>query len=281
MSESQAGPRRWLSALVLGAAVLACYRPTIQDGGLLCDLTVVDESFQCPEGFKCAADNHCWRDPTKVKGDGGDGKPACQLPFVTPLCADPPAAGQACNPACQTGCECGRCNVVGGVPTCVAPGGIKLGEVCKLGAEDNCAPGLYCQREGCGNELGRCYRHCTKNDQCTGSVCSFTIDATAFKLCEVAPQTCDPLNDTGCPSPALHCYITSGDQTLCDCARNATGKGLTGDPCVFYSDCAPGYVCFRSAGEEPKCRAACLIATPACGAGEACTGGTKYGHCGG
>lgn len=266
-----------LLVVAFAAQAGGCYRPNIKDGSIRCDKTF-EEDFQCPEGFRCAVDDHCWRDPTQVKPDGG--KPMCTLPKVTALCADPPAAGQACNPTCQTGCECGRCNVVAGVPTCVAPGAVKLGDVCKVGAQDDCAPGLYCAKEACGDNLGRCYRHCTTSDQCTGSVCSFSIEATAFKLCEVAPQACDPVKDMGCPSASLHCYITSGDQTLCDCARNGT-KGMAGDPCVFYSDCAPGFVCFQSAGEEPKCRAACNIAAPVCGAGEACTGGTKYGHCGG
>jgi hypothetical protein len=171
---------------------------------------------------------------------------------------------------------------VNGVPTCVAPGTVKQGEICEPGAKDNCAPGFYCQKESCGMSVGRCYRHCTKNDQCSGSICAFAIEGTdAFKVCEVSPQTCDPVADTGCPSSALHCYITSGDQTLCDCARNAPNKGVTGDPCVFYSDCAPGYVCFRNAGDDkPTCQRACNIASPVCATDETCSGGTKLGHCG-
>ena len=34
-----------------------------------------------------------------------------------------------------------------------------MGELCALGADD-CAPGLACLREACGNDLGRCYRFC-------------------------------------------------------------------------------------------------------------------------
>jgi hypothetical protein len=260
--------------MVVGAVSGGCYRPTIQDGGLRC------EDGLCPDGFECAVDNHCWRDPTSVKPDGG--KPQCTaaLPMVTPLCADQPAPGQACNPACQTGCDCGRCSVVNGVPTCVAPGTVKQGEICTPGA-DNCAPGFYCQRESCGNGLGRCYRHCTKNDQCNGSICSFAIEGTDLKVCEVSLQTCNPVKDTGCPNPVLHCYITSGDSTLCDCARNPPNGGTDGAPCVIYSDCAPGFVCFRNASEGAKCRPACDVAAPACAAGLSCTGGQTYGHCGG
>lgn len=260
--------------VVLGAPSISCYKPTIQDGGFIC------LDGLCPEGFVCASDNHCWRDPASVPMVDAGMEPTCSFPTVTPLCSDPPAPGQACNPSCQTGCDCGRCNVVGGVPKCVAPGTVKQGELCKLGAEDNCAPGFYCQKEACGNNLGRCYRHCTKSDQCGGSICGFAIEGTPFNVCEVSLQTCDPINDTGCPSSSLHCYITSGDMTLCDCARNAPNKGVAGDPCVFYSDCAPGFVCFRNALETAKCRPACTIVSPACAAGDSCSGGTKYGHCG-
>jgi hypothetical protein len=89
------------------------------------------------------------------------------------------------------------------------------------------------------------------------------------------------VSDTGCPNAALHCYITSGNTTLCDCANNMPGKGLAGDPCNIYSDCAPMHVCFRNAGDEPRCHLACNVATPMCTpATAACTGGSKYGHCG-
>jgi hypothetical protein len=97
------------------------------------------------------------------------------------VCTDLPAAGQACNPACQTGCDCGRCNVVNGVPKCVPSGSVKLGEICKFGNDDNCAPGLICLQEACGNGLGRCYRHCARSDQCAGSICQFQIEGTEFK----------------------------------------------------------------------------------------------------
>src|SRR5215468_3815883 len=90
-----------LAALVSGS----CYNPSILDGGFIC----ADAGKVCPDGFVCdPADNHCRRKP----GASADGGPSeCSVPKVDPLCADLPAAGQACNPACQNGCDCGRCNV--------------------------------------------------------------------------------------------------------------------------------------------------------------------------
>jgi hypothetical protein len=159
---------------------------------------------------------------------------------------------------------------------------VKLGEVCKPGKDDNCAPGLFCLQEMCGNGLGRCYRHCSTAAQCPGSICQFQIPGTTFKVCDLPGQTCDPVADVGCPDPALHCYITSGDQTLCDCANNTPGKGMSGDACILYSDCAPGYVCAKDFGEASyTCHLACNKAAPSClPASATCTGGTKYGHCG-
>ena len=92
--------------------------------------------------------------------DGG-GEPMCTTP--TPLCADGPAAGARRAARRASGAaRAGRCNVVDGKPACVPLGRSKLGDVCNANA-DNCAPGLICLLETCGNGLARCYQHCTKD----------------------------------------------------------------------------------------------------------------------
>jgi hypothetical protein len=283
-----------LAVVVVMAAAGGCYKPSILDGGFLC----APSGKPCPDGFQCGADQHCSVMPLLSVPDGGtdalkpDTAPTCSEPPVTALCDTGPAAGQACNPTCQKGCACGRCNVVGSTPACVPVGAVQLGELCTYGS-DNCAAGLICLREqdGCGNPvIARCYRHCTTDAQCPGSFCQIPIlDAqkndTGFKTCDVPPRDCDPVNNTGCPSAALNCYFTSLNQTLCDCP---TGTGKNGDVCAVYSDCAPGFVCISLSGSAgvagPHCHFECKVGVANnCPAGSTCmttATSAKYGYCG-
>ena len=188
----------------------------------------------------------------------------CSAAPVTALCAGAAAAGDACSPACQTGCACGRCNVVGDAPACVPSGTVQLGEICTPGDADNCAPGLICLTETCGNGLARCYRHCTDDSQCGSTICTIYIDdpsgkQTKYKTCDVPPRACDPIANSGCPDPAFNCYLTSASMTLCDCPANPP-LGKYGAACMIYSECAPGFVCIANVGivsPVPRCHFAC------------------------
>jgi hypothetical protein len=270
-----------------------CYRPNITDGGYVC----APVTRACPDGFRCGDDNHCSVNPvivtppqdsgmetmTMMTDAGGDGS----MCVPKPLCQDPPAPGDVCSPSCQTGCGCDRCNVVNGKPTCVSGGKIKLGEVCTPGKIDNCAPGLFCRTEPCGNGLARCYRHCTGNDQCDGSACTIMISgdsgaATPYFTCDIPASTCDPVANTGCPDPALNCYLTSANQRLCDCPAAAAGQNSA--PCTFYNDCAPGFVCIAlGVGAAPRCHFACSVAHVSCTVAEpkcvASGTGAQFGYC--
>lgn len=267
------------AVLVAAAALAGCYKPTIADGGFKC----ATSGKRCPDDFTCGTDLLCHRQGS-TQSDAGQ----CTSPPVTPSCQDPPAAGQGCNPSCQTGCACGRCNVVGNQATCTPPGPKVLGETCDPG-NDNCAAGFICLQEACGNRLGRCYEHCSRADQCSGmTMCQIPIldtagNDTGFLACDLATQDCDPVNDTGCPDPALKCYLTSASQTLCDCP-NPTKQGALGDPCTIYNECAPGYVCIAGVGglQGPHCQPACNVMTPVCPTARRCvaTSGAKYGYCG-
>jgi hypothetical protein len=184
--------------------------------------------------------------------------------------------------------------VVDGTPTCVAAGTVQLGDVCDANA-DNCAPGLICLLEMCGNGLARCYRHCTSNDQCGGSACTIPIDnnagaATGFMTCDVPPRDCDPLavGASGCPDPALNCYLTNASETLCDCPSNPGKQGMNNDPCTIYNDCASGFICIALGQQTaPRCHFVCDIAQPSCpsngdGGMQTCMPagpGAKYGYC--
>jgi hypothetical protein len=200
---------------------------------------------------------------------------------VTALCSAAPASGAACNPTCQTGCACGRCTVVGDEAACIPAGTVQLGQVCRH-SDDNCVPGLICLLEACGNGLARCYRHCTDDSQCQNTICTIPIEDsqgadTTFKTCDVPPQACDPVNNTGCPDQALNCYLTSDNLTLCDCPSNPdpTKLGMNKATCTIYSDCAPGFVCIANVGglDGPHCHFACSVANPSCPNTTAADGG--------
>jgi hypothetical protein len=288
------------------AAVLAvslsssgCFKPNIKDGGLVC----APSGKACPDGYKCGADNFCELMPVTTPpqhdagmetgadvhqdaGEGGDG--AC-VP-VTPLCADGPAAGEACSPSCQRGCPCGqRCNVIDGKPACVATGTVKLGDLCNPNA-DNCAAGLICLLETCGNGLARCYQHCTKDQQCSGTACTINIEdtngtATKYFTCDVPPRACNPVDGGGCPSLSFNCYLTSANQTLCDCP--AAKQGKNNDGCSLYNECAPGFICISGVDGQttPHCHFVCDVSQGAKGCTSAepvCTPsvvGAKFGYC--
>jgi len=266
-----------LAALALAGALGAgCYNPKIQDGGLVCAVT--DGGLRCPDGFQCSVvDNHCYR----------SGGPCAK---AASLCQDPPRAGGACSPACQNGCECGRCNVSGTAAVCMPfIGPNKLGEVCSPDRDD-CGPGLICLLEACGNRLARCYRHCDTAAECaSGVACETPILTSAgadtgFLTCDLAPQDCDPTATTaaatGCPGGALGCYVGQAGATFCDCPARALREN---DACSAFNDCAPGLVCAAGAGGSGmRCRQACLVASPVCPGNQRCVAGAgKYGYCGG
>jgi hypothetical protein len=269
-----AGSLRAFGALAGAAvAVAGCYNPNITDGGFLCGGG--DGGTRCPEGFTCNLNDHrCYK----------SGETTCSTQ-VTPLCQDPPKVGATCNPACQTGCACGRCNIEGSAPVCAASVGTKtLGQTCSP-TNDDCQPGLICLLEGCGTQLGRCYQHCTSTGQChAGTACSIPIlngaaVDTGYRACDLAPQDCDPIGKTGCPNAALTCYLDSAGATLCDCPnRTVAADGA----CSVFNDCAAGLVCVTPAGATTaRCRPICLQSGQGgCPNGRRCIAdGARYGYC--
>jgi hypothetical protein len=260
--------RKALLALAVVASA-ACYRPNIVNGGLFCS-----DAGTCPEGFVCnSIDGRCY------KPDAG---PSCTdaKPHVTALCADEPATGSLCNPACQRGCTCGQCTVVAGadggvgVAQCASIGTKAEGNLCNLAADD-CAPGFVCFRENCGTNLGRCRKFCRMDQDCPTSVYC-TISSGPATVCEDVPsQTCDPVLGTGCPDP-LVCYVR-GVQTSCECP----GMVPNGSTCTSDTSCSPGSRCVR-VGTDVLCRPVCALS-----GGNTCLPptsclpiGLQYGYCG-
>jgi hypothetical protein len=251
---------------IAGFLAIGCYRPNVLSGGLVC--AVGEDGGVCPDGFHCSKiDNHCY------SGDGGPEVTVCTdaSPTLFSVCNDPPPSGSECNPACQTGCTCGRCTVSGSKAVCTTPGSKAVGELCDL-TNDNCAVGLGCVKDGCGTNLGRCRQFCRSSAECTGG-CNLLVGA--ISVCEPPSQSCNPVGaGSGCPDPALTCYL-EGTTTICDCGGSlAEGMG-----CTFSSECAPGMTCIGFMG-SPSCHVVCS-GQQDCSSGQVCdkTIGGTFGFC--
>lgn len=245
----------------MAACWLGCYQPHVTPGGLKCALG----SKSCPDGFTCVNDL-C----QALSGAGGNagsggagGAPTCANP-VAPLCA-PSDLSSVCDPVCQTGCACGqRCLVQAAGLGCATATGQKVqGQVCQPGIEE-CGPGLVCVQESCGTNLARCRRMCRDATVCAeGAACTHPVllanqTQSGQRACDLGDEPCDPYAATGCPDPALHCYVTGPSRTSCDCA---SGAELTeGQTCSAYNDCAVGLACIQAGGSS-RCMQLCQSIT--------------------
>lgn len=252
-----------LALLALGvAASAACFRPSIKEGGFICA-----DGGVCPDEFVCSlVDNHCYRP------DAGPSCPA-NMPHVTPVCADPPASGSACNPACQNGCPCGRCALVGNTAQCVTVGTKTEGQVCNV-ASDDCGAGLSCTKEDCGTNLGRCRKFCKMDQDCPAGVICSTRNGPAT-VCDDGPaQTCNPVDGTGCPND-LFCYVR-GAQTACECP----GQVPVGTQCPGDPKCVPGARCVTVNGTTLCYQVCAQSGANVCVApATTCVLITAYGYC--
>ena len=273
-------------AAALGALSFACYKPSIVDGKLRCN---VDAGVHaCPEGFQCETSSGlCKMHPNNDAapdmptdggevGDGADGKDADAVCFqTTPTCASTPTG--ICDPACQTGCTCGKCSInTNGALTCNAPRmlGFPRGlmQDCTIESggsaaqTDNCGPGLVCIEDGC---YARCFQFCKSDGDCTNSTCTRDTvgpdgGATGQKVCDVPfVDNCSPLMgnlNTGCGATGnMSCYLssTSPAHTICDCPQGAMGPNM---PCARSRECNRGLTCvLLSTAIAPMCLQTCRL----------------------
>jgi hypothetical protein len=267
-------PRR-IAPLFVVAVLGGCYRPSIQPGGLLCA-----DGGACPEGFHCGAnDRRCHPGATSM----------C-LPdaAVAQLCTDQPL-GSPCDPICQQGCACGRCNLNGETLACVPSGSKLRGDLCNLD-NDDCVAGLVCLRELCspqspdaGQQFGRCYRYCAGDQHCDGRSCNVEIEtaaATTLWACELPPRTCNPVGGSdSCGHGLLGCYVDSNGSTFCECAGDAGDA----EPCNVFTSCVPGFRCVQQGGgTTPRCRRVCRLGESDCASTSTCTatpGDSMFGYC--
>jgi len=270
---------RTLAAWAILVAVMSpgagCYKPTIQDGGLLCAGGA--DGGVCPEGFYCSANGTCRKGP----------KMACpQASRVEQICA--PDQGTDCDPICQSRCDCGRCTYNGTGLVCLPAGNTQRGAICTLGAQDDCAPGTFC-RSDCGGRIGRCYRFCgnggsSRTDACDGGDCQIYLNdalgnPTQLAVCGPPVQVCNPIVDSNdCGALALGCYVEDRTgSTMCDCK----GDKAPGAECDLFNSCIPGFRCLRpTAGANAICVKTCRRGGTDCAPG-GCTpiGSGDFGFC--
>jgi hypothetical protein len=289
----------WVASLaLLAGAAGGCYRPTIVEGGLKCNLDA--GGAPCPEGFSCDmtfSPPRCFKGPHDggPNGDGPVMTDAVEVPpspdadsglpclDARPAC-DPSDAG-VCDPYCQSGCAgCrDRCTVSpAGAAVCKMVGTTTIGalKLCDSSsvATDNCAPGLVCMNDNCG---GRCYQFCRTDADCPGASCSRTAPG-GQPVCDVPyVDTCVPTpssngGQTGCSSGAQACYVSFSHptRTVCDC----TGGGMPSSPCAGSRDCLAGLLCVDPNGlGQQQCLPVCVLAL----SGADCTnGGTCHQYTG-
>jgi len=282
-------------------AWIGCYRPTVVDGGFVCN----PGAKPCPDGFLCDPDSLTCRKagsqdaaaaPDAAAPDAAADDAAGDVACFAPLASCTPAT--SCDPLCQTGCGCHeKCSAnTAGALTCNPPRGSALkavGASCLVSASgtpaqsDDCQPGLVCVADGCGG--GRCYRFCRTNADCPGSACSRDAGG-GVEICDVPFAVCDPIGGgarAGCPSTggiAEGCYLAGAgapDQTLCDCPF---GGQRENDTCATSRDCLPGLVCVDSAGtSDLRCQPACVLqGNGGCSNGRTCVAigaAATYGYC--
>ncbi|MES1206439.1 MAG: hypothetical protein ABUS79_10920 [Pseudomonadota bacterium] len=282
------------AAAVMVAAGLGCYSPKVTPGGLACARA---PAKQCPDDFGCE-NGVCvrfgggatgGRGGAGGRGTGGGvggrgaggtgGGPTCANP-IAPLCAASGDAPAACDPVCQTGCPCGlRCSVPSaGVGCATALGSKAVGQICQPGT-DECAPGLICLQETCGTNLGRCYRFCRDASCGVQGVCGTPVKlptggSTDQRACNLGEYACDAFARTGCPDPALNCYVTGPSHMTCDCPSGRDRQ--QGESCIDYNDCAAGLVCLQM-GATLQCHKLCKSAADCAGCSLAL--GTAGGFC--
>jgi hypothetical protein len=201
--------------------------------------------------------------------------PAEVAPDEPPMCIMPVAGcvqdtSKLCDPVCQKGCSCTqKCSAnSAGTYTCNAPLNLRpkaLGEGCNPSSTgttaqtDDCAPGLVCLTDGCGN---RCYKFCKSDNDCSLATCAFNAGG-GVKVCNVPAATCNPVSNgmaSGCPGNTQVCYLdpTTTDRTFCNCP---VGAGMANSSCTLPTDCFPGLVCVDANGTGNSiCRPVCDLA---------------------
>ena len=207
-------------------------------------------------------------------------------PRIDPIC--PTTLGSDCDPICQGGCECGRCNLVGNALMCMPVGTKKRGEVCDV-ANDNCVPGNVCIAYCGAGKPARCYRFCSKgattdHSLCGGNNCDVPANPGGqpeWMVCEPPLEGCNPIGDNNdCAEPSTYgCYVGPTGSPVCDCRGTTPDDGVCGP----YNSCVPGFSCVQlRPGEPALCVRTCRLTGSDCPGGAPCNqlpGNDTFGFC--
>jgi hypothetical protein len=185
--------------------------------------------------------------------------------------ADSASTGN-CDPFSNSGCNSGmKCTALQQSDGTLALGCDAMGSKAE---GDDCVQtttGGSQTGDDCGNGLAcfgvptTCHRMCAASgtaNGCPGSeICASTAPGlTTVAFC-LAVTTCQPLEQTGCPSGQA-CYFS---QTGALCAQE--GSKSPGDTCTVLNDCAKGSTCLLSGVSTGACSSFCSTAsdgTPSC-----------------
>jgi hypothetical protein len=172
--------------------------------------------------------------------------------------------------------------------TLVPQSGCDTGEACDLGAVDptecrdvtangqadslcesftRCAAGFTCVAQDANTDS--CMKFCNTDAQCNGvgarCVIGLLDDAgDPIPDVEVCSNSCDPVDQTGCPS-GLGCLpfdMAGGDYS--DCLD--MGTRLDGQSCSDHTDCLAGSLCVNETGGGSTCHEMCEVGVSTCGA---------------
>ncbi|MEM9692812.1 MAG: hypothetical protein AAGA56_09725 [Myxococcota bacterium] len=157
----------------------------------------------------------------------------------------------------QCGCPSSeQCSLVGVDRECIEAGDVPLGQVCNGPDQEAevCQPGSLCTSFATKpNPTSICKRFCTSDDQCPGpgGVCELVLrDNADNALATLCSESCNPINNTGCPAGAM-CLLqleinedeTAVERAFTVCAN--AGSRFQGGSCEDFDDCAPGFTCIR------------------------------------
>ncbi len=125
---------------------------------------------------------------------------------------------------------------------------------------DNCNQGFFCTANDAGRSV--CTQMCESGvtDCGTDGICLLANSEPEFGFCQTA-ENCDPVQQTGCGMDEA-CYVlgsTSGD-IVGDCFEWTPLEGedgLSGSPCMFIDQCAPGLRCTDNGDMTASCQEFC------------------------
>jgi len=170
----------------------------------------------------------------------------------------------------QCGCAEGlKCTVNSTERICTQDGTQNEGEQCS--DTEGCKAGFLCvQTKTDVPTISTCMEFCSDDTQCEGAggICNVTLDGISGVI--LCSQSCDPVEDTGCPVNKTHCEVVQEaagqKRTYTRCVGE--GASVAGDPCASSQDCTSGHGCLLDPNQGGLvCLEWCKVGGAACAQG--------------